>query len=78
MPSFVAEYTTNDLVEVEAENGETENRFGWVRGVSFRRVEGSNHVATYTIHLCNKGEVIHEVTDGEILRRYTVDERKRT
>lgn len=77
MPGFEAEYTINDFVEFQNDNGAVENKFGFIRGVSFRGDGEGGHIPTYTIHLCNKGEVLQEITDGEVIRRWTVDERKR-
>lgn len=77
MPQFKSTYTCDDLVEFQNQPGDAENKFGFIRGVSFRRVDAVNHVATYTIHLCNKGEVVQEVTEDEIIKLYSIDECKR-
>jgi hypothetical protein len=67
-------YDCGDLVEFSVDAGATENSFGIIREITFRKYDADNHVESYSIHLLNRAEVVHAVATLDIVRVYRVSE----
>lgn len=68
---FKSKYNIDELVEVEPQRpNANENEFGFVVSIKFYKSDAVNYSASYTLHLANSEEVLHEVPESEILKSY--------